>query len=223
MLPSDFSPERLARQRFLKREADMRMVSETKRLPLIRAAKVVLSDLGMFKRGVGLKKDSKPKPGLDRRIEALKTGIIRGKPFLVAAAKDIVDDLERFNRFKGLSGDSDLTNLKAAISRTILGEGLCEVTFPASKDPGITEIRNSVKFLGKGRQFRTDRPEPVWRFEMKTLKTSELPSKYFDNFLQNVFELDWEVIRGFKKFTILVLAKSQSTAQKELINQINRA
>ncbi len=218
MLPSDFSPERLARQRFLKREADMRELRElreAKRVPLIVAVKDVLRDLAAFGKTQG--------PGPDKRLAALKAGIVRGNPALLVAAKDIIDDLERFGRNQGFGPDRRLNTLKAAITRGILGEGLYEVTFPVSKDPGITEIRNSVKFLGKGRQFRTDRPEPVWRFEMKTLKTSELPSKYFDNFLQNVFELDWEVIRGFKKFTILVLAKSQSTAQKELINQINRA
>lgn len=226
MLPSDFSPEKQARQRFLQREADMRLHSlkEAKRVPLIRAVRDVLSDLGLFRSGVGLAKTQIPKPGLDRRITALKTGIVRGKPFLLAAAKDVVDDLERFVRFQGAGPDVRLANLKAAITRSILGEDrLHEVTFPTSKDPGITEIRNSVKFLGKGRQFLKDRPEPVWEFEIKSLKPSELPSRYFQNFVKNLSELEWEVIRGFKKLTIKVLAKSQAAAQKELINQINRA
>lgn len=221
MLPCDRNPEREMRQRFVKREADMRL-HEAKRVSLPVAAKDVVDDLERFGRNQG--------PGPDKRLAALKSAIKSGKSSaLLSATKSVVDDLERFNRTQGPGPDQRLASLKAAITRGILGSGLTEENdllrkVPPSRDPAVIAIRDSIKFTGKTKSEFRDRPEPVWKFDIAMVaKTSELPPRWFEFFQKSLHELDWRIVRGFKSLTIHVLDKSQSNAKKELINQINRA
>lgn len=190
---------------------------EAKRVPLATAAKDVIDDLERFNRNQG--------PGPDKRLAALKSAIKSGKtPALLSSAKSVVDDLERFNRTQGPGPDKRLASLKAAITRGILGEGLSEAKVPPSRDPAVVAIRDSIKFTGKTKSEFRDRPEPVWKFDITMVaKTSELPPKWFEFFSKSLHELDWRIVRGFKKLEIHVLSKSQSEAKKELTNQINRA
>jgi len=96
-------------------------LNEAKRLPLIRAVKDVLRDLGEYVK-TGVSGGEAAKAGADRRLSELKKGIIRGGDQLLTAAKNVVDDLERFNRTQGAGPVDRLATLKASITRSILGE-----------------------------------------------------------------------------------------------------
>jgi len=196
---------------------EVKPFDEAKRVPLVTAAKDVITDLERFVRNQG--------PGPDKRLAALKSALKSGKiSVLLSATKNVIDDLERFNRNQGPGPDKRLASLKAAITRGILGEELSEAKVPPSRDPAVIAIRDSIKFVGKTKSEFRDRPEPVWKFDIAMVaKTSELPSKWFEFFSKSLFELDWRIVRGVKKLTIHVLNKSQSDAKKELINQINSA
>ncbi len=97
-------------------------LDEAKKVPLIAAAKDVVDDLEQFTQVAQPK--GRPIFGLKRRIVTLKSAIQKGSEVLVlAAAKNIMDDLERFNRSTQGPGRQRMASLKAAITRSILGEG----------------------------------------------------------------------------------------------------
>ncbi len=109
---------------------EVKPFDEAKRVPLVVAAKDVITDLERFVRNQG--------PGPDKRLAALKSALKSGKiSVLLSATKNVIDDLERFNRNQGPGPDKRLASLKAAITRGILGEET------------LNELNVSISGLGK--------------------------------------------------------------------------
>ena len=128
-------------------------LDEAKRVPLLAAAKDVLDDLERFTQVTQPK--GRPVFGLKRRITTLKAAIQKGSGVLVlAAAKDIVDDLERFNRTQGPGPFQRLASLKAAITRSILGEGFRDKHPLGAPMPPFLEISS---MSGAPKPFFLDR------------------------------------------------------------------
>ncbi len=160
-------------------------LDEAKKVPLRTAAEDVVDDLARFVRAAQLKGPFvRPKgPGPDKRLEKLKLAIKKGdKSLLLTAAKDVMDDLERYNRSTQGPGRQRMASLKAAITRSILGEGFHDkhpmgAPFPPFLQ--ISDMSGAPKpfFLDRVKEFigRKTKRESIGKF--KTRKEAEAAAK----------------------------------------------